>query len=119
MTIIPGSPHGLDLGLAARTQQFDLGDDNVVGDQFGYSLSWTRLAVGTSNSYDVLAIGVPGENQGIGRVGVYRVTKVGFELYSGTSIWQGVIQGDAVTGDRFGQTMLQPRAMPDNPSSYP
>lgn len=118
VTIIPGSQFGLNVNLATRTRQGDLGDDDVVGDQFGYSLSWTKLAAGTGNAYTVLAIGVPGEDQGVGRVGVYRVSTL-FEVYLGISIWQGMVEGDENAGDRFGQTMLQPRAMPDNPWSYP
>lgn len=111
ITIIPGTAFGLEIDAAVRTTQSDLGDDNVEGDQFGYSLSSTRLATGTSFPYDVLVIGVPGENQGIGRVAVYRVSDF-FDLYAGTSIWQDMIQGDLIAGDRFGQTLLQPRAMP-------
>ncbi|WP_052557954.1 integrin alpha [Enhygromyxa salina] len=113
VVIIPGSDLGLDVANATRFRQGDgVAGDNVAGDQFGYALTWTNLGLGSDNAFRALAIGAPGEDGDIGAINVYRVgTGVMVSLTGDTYITQGLIEGDEMTGDRFGSSLLPPRAV--------
>ncbi|WP_342352824.1 integrin alpha [Enhygromyxa salina] len=113
IVIIPGSDLGLDVDNATWFRQGDgVAGDNVAGDQFGYALTWTNLGLGSDNAFRALAIGAPGENGNIGAVNVYRTgTGSTISLTGDTYISQGMIEGDEMTGDRFGSSLLPPRAV--------
>jgi hypothetical protein len=114
VTIIPGSEEGLKLEIVTRFRQgAGLEGDNVAGDQFGAALTWMRLGLGSGNPFYALAVGAPGENGDVGAVNVYRTgTGEMIDLVGDTFITQGMIQGDELSGDRFGRTLLPPRAVP-------
>ena len=116
VSIVPGSSAGLALDNATYFRQNgEVPGDNIAGDEYGASLTWTQLGFGTGNAFFVLAVGAPGENGGTGAVNVYRVAKMGktMLLTAATIITQGMILGDEMSGDRFGQVLLGPRAVPE------
>lgn len=114
ITIIPGSDAGLDLDHVTWFRQgAGVEGDNLAGDQFGSALTWTKLGLAGNNHFRALVVGAPGENGDRGAINVYR-TSTGDQivLTGDTIISQGMIQGDEVSGDRFGSTVLPPRAVP-------
>lgn len=113
IVIIPGSDIGLDLANATWFRQGNgVAGDNVAGDQFGFALTWTRLGLGSGNDFRALAVSAPGENGNVGAVNVYRLSTSEMVTLTGdTFITEGLIQGDEISGDRFGSTLLAPRAV--------
>jgi hypothetical protein len=76
----------------------------------------TRGGQGSTNRFMILVVGAPGENGDVGLINLYRVDG-GLPLFlSGDyGLMQSSIQGDLQSGDRFGSTLLQPRAMVAQP----
>lgn len=118
ITLIPGSEDGLVLEFATWFRQGEgVAGDNVAGDEFGYALTATRAAQSLLvSTFILLAVGAPGENNDVGQINLYRVDGIDtLILWGDTGLSQSAIQGDLQAGDRFGSTLLQPRAMPDHP----
>ena len=120
VSIILGSAAGLDLDKSMNYRQGNnIAGEDESGDQFGFSLSWTRIGLGTGNSYLALAVGIPGEDGDVGQVRIFRIFDPFFGSDIGLSgdvvITQAHFMGDTAAGDRFGATLMQPRAMPQRP----
>jgi hypothetical protein len=118
VTLIPGGTEGLEIARGSRTSQSDVDASDELGDDFGASLTWVSVGLGTGYPRVLLIVGSPGEDDARGAVHVLDVAggaMSALSLVSKSTLVQSDIYGDVVRGDRFGEVLLQPRAMADSP----
>lgn len=113
--------------LDLRQGQFEVGGEPESGDRFGAVLGvgdfdGSRRASTDRTCFD-LVVAAPGEDEGAGQIQVFYGSPAGLE-FGGPVVRlddvvailvQSDIYGDVVRGDRFGEVLLQPRAMVQRP----
>jgi hypothetical protein len=121
VVLVPGSANGPDNERSTILfQGIDtIPHDNEPGDQFGFAVSHSFDGTGGEQA-DVVVVGVPGEDVGVGAVFLVRVQDdEGSIVPTSTAVWfQDQISGDLATVDRFGAVLAQPRAFPRLPYAF-
>ena len=95
-----------------------------AGDEFGFALTWTIVSHPTTGfPLRILAVGIPGENQQVGQLRLYRAQPPppGSQALLFTDFMmfeQGDINGDLVSGDRFASVLMPARAFTQRPWEF-
>jgi hypothetical protein len=120
VTVVPGSPDGLDPLDALRLVHETPGVDQMSqpGDEFGFAVGRTAHLL---DGFDAtgLMVGVPGRGDETGMVLVIRLEdEAGLLVPAGSSeIWQADLGGTQNPGDRFGSVLSHRRAFPHVPTT--